>query len=170
MFSMILRFQIVKIYCVVDVIELAIERVFWLHNLASSWWPLPYLAGYNSLLVSKPCRPKYLPTSAQTLVFVGQIDIPATGRWESELLGTLCWSWEWKQLAQCNGPMCPSLLVETSKTSKHFGHYTFPDPGLFVSPGADEKKAKFVESWLHIRESWMMRLASETSLAMSAQS
>jgi len=64
----------------------------------------------------------------------------------------------------------PSLLVETSKSSKHFGHYTFPDPGLFVSPAADEKKAKFVESWLRIRESWMMRLATETSLAMSAQS
>jgi len=28
MFSMILRFQIAKIYCVVDVIELIVERVF----------------------------------------------------------------------------------------------------------------------------------------------
>ena len=52
-------------------------------------WPanLCYLAGYNSLLVSKPCRPKYLHTSAQTLVFVGQIDIPATGRWDSRIPG-----------------------------------------------------------------------------------
>ena len=52
-------------------------------------WPanLCYLAGYNSLLVGKPCRPEYLPTSAQTLVFVGQIDIPATGRWDSRIPG-----------------------------------------------------------------------------------
>jgi hypothetical protein len=64
----------------------------------------------------------------------------------------------------------PSLLVESSKSSKHFGHYVFPDPGLFVSPITDGKKARFVESWLRIRESWLMRLASETSLAMSAQS
>jgi hypothetical protein len=64
----------------------------------------------------------------------------------------------------------PSLLVESSKSSKHFGHYAFPDPGLFVSPATDEKKARFVESWLRIRESWLMRLATETSLAMSAQS
>jgi hypothetical protein len=64
----------------------------------------------------------------------------------------------------------PSLLIESSKSSQHFGHYAFPDPGLFVSPLTDEKKAKFVESWLRIRESWLMRLATEPSLAMSAQS
>ena len=52
----------------------------WLANLC-------YQAGYNSLLVSKPCRPKYLPTLAQTLVFVGQIDIPATGQWDSWIPG-----------------------------------------------------------------------------------
>jgi hypothetical protein len=63
----------------------------------------------------------------------------------------------------------PSLLVEASKSSKHFGHYAFPDPGLFVSPASDQKKAGFVESWLRIREGWLMRLATETSLAMSAQ-
>jgi hypothetical protein len=63
----------------------------------------------------------------------------------------------------------PSLLVEASKSSKHFGHYAFPDPGLFVSPISDEKKARFVESWLRIREGWLIRLATETSLAMSAQ-
>lgn len=33
---MILRFQIVKIYCVVDVIELAVERVFGLHKVVGS--------------------------------------------------------------------------------------------------------------------------------------
>ena len=63
----------------------------------------------------------------------------------------------------------PSLLVEATKSSKHFGHYAFPDPGLFVSPASDQKKAGFVESWLRIREGWLMRLATETSLAMSAQ-
>jgi hypothetical protein len=63
----------------------------------------------------------------------------------------------------------PHLLVEASKTSKHFGHYAFPDPGLFVSPASDEKKARFIESWLRIREAWLMRVANETSLAMSSQ-
>ena len=28
---------------VVDVIELAVEHVFWLHKVAGSWWPLPYI-------------------------------------------------------------------------------------------------------------------------------
>jgi hypothetical protein len=63
----------------------------------------------------------------------------------------------------------PSFLIETSKTSKHFGHYAFPDPGLFVSPTNDEKKAKFIESWLRIREAWLMRVTNELSLAMSGQ-
>lgn len=63
----------------------------------------------------------------------------------------------------------PYLLVETSKTSKHFGHYVFPDPGLFVSPASDDKKARFIESWLRIREAWLMRVMDETSLAMSSQ-
>ena len=63
----------------------------------------------------------------------------------------------------------PSFLIEASKTSKHFGHYAFPDPGLFVSPASDDKKAKFIESWLRIREAWLSRVANETSLAMSSQ-
>lgn len=63
----------------------------------------------------------------------------------------------------------PSLLAETSKSSKHFGHYAFPDPGLFVYPASDEKKARFIESWLRIREAWLMRITHETSLAMSGQ-
>ena len=36
MFSTILRFQIAKIYCVVDVIELVVERVFRLHKVVGS--------------------------------------------------------------------------------------------------------------------------------------
>jgi hypothetical protein len=63
----------------------------------------------------------------------------------------------------------PTLLVAASKISNHFGHYAFPDPGLFVSPASDEKKARFIESWLRIREAWLMRVANETSLAMSGQ-
>jgi len=63
----------------------------------------------------------------------------------------------------------PSLLVEASKSFNHFGHYAFPDPGLFVSPASDVKKAKLIESWLRIREAWLMRVANETSLAMSGQ-
>ena len=63
----------------------------------------------------------------------------------------------------------PSLLVEASKSFNHFGHYAFPDPGLFVSPANDVKKAKLIESWLRIREAWLMRVANETSLAMSGQ-
>jgi hypothetical protein len=63
----------------------------------------------------------------------------------------------------------PSLLVEASKSFNHFGHYAFPEPGLFVTPASDDKKAKFIESWLRIREAWLMRVANETSLAMSGQ-
>ena len=36
MFSTILRFQIAKIYCVVDVIELTVEHVFQLHKVVGS--------------------------------------------------------------------------------------------------------------------------------------
>jgi hypothetical protein len=58
-----------------------------------------------------------------------------------------------------------SLLLEAPKT---FGHYAFPDPGLFVGLAGDEKKAKFVETWLRIREAWIVRVA-HGSLAMSGQ-
>ena len=64
----------------------------------------------------------------------------------------------------------PSLLIKSSKSSQHFSHYAFPNPGLFVSPVTNEKKARFIESWLRICESWLMCLATEMSLAMSAQS
>ena len=62
-----------------------------------------------------------------------------------------------------------SRLVETAKTSKHYGHYTFPDPGLFISPTSDKTKAQYIESWLQIRDAWFLRLGKEASLAMSSQ-
>ena len=46
----------------------------------------------------------------------------------------------------------------------------FPDPGLFIAPTTDEKKAQYIGSWLHVREAWFMRVANESSLAMSNQS
>lgn len=63
----------------------------------------------------------------------------------------------------------PSNLIETFKSSTHSGHYTFPDPGLLVSPTADEKKSKHIQSWLQVRDVWLMRLQTEPSLAMSSQ-
>ena len=51
----------------------------------------------------------------------------------------------------------------------HSGHYTFPDPGLFVTPTADEKKSQYIQSWLQARDAWLMRLQTEPSLAMSSQ-
>jgi hypothetical protein len=62
-----------------------------------------------------------------------------------------------------------SHLIETHKTSAHYGHYAFPDPGLFISPTADEKKSRYIESWLQARDAWLMRLQTEPSLAMSSQ-
>jgi len=62
-----------------------------------------------------------------------------------------------------------SHLIETAKTSSHYGHYAFPDPGLLVSPTADEKKSRYIESWLQARDTWLMRLQNEPSLAMSGQ-
>ena len=47
--------------------------------------------------------------------------------------------------------------------------YAFPDPGLFVSPGTNEKKAKFIEMWLRIREAWAACVAQGGAPAMSAQ-
>jgi hypothetical protein len=59
-----------------------------------------------------------------------------------------------------------SRLVEASKTCKQYGHYTFPDPGLFVHTAT---AAKYLESWLRIRDTWFMRVEKESSLAMSNQ-
>jgi hypothetical protein len=63
----------------------------------------------------------------------------------------------------------PSHTIETHKSSTHSGHYTFPDPGLFVTPSADEKKSRYLQSWLQARDAWLMRLQREPSLAMSSQ-
>ena len=62
-----------------------------------------------------------------------------------------------------------SLLIEKHKTTTHYGHYAFPDPGLFVSPTTDEKKSRYIESWLQARDAWLMRFQTESSLAMSSQ-
>jgi hypothetical protein len=62
-----------------------------------------------------------------------------------------------------------SPLIETQKTSANFGRYVFPDPGLFISPTTDEKKSRYIESWLQTRDAWLMRLQIEPSLAMSSQ-
>jgi hypothetical protein len=60
----------------------------------------------------------------------------------------------------------PANLMEATKTMQHFGHYIFPDPGLFIHPGTS---MKYIESWLRLREFWFMRVAKEPSLAMSNQ-
>jgi hypothetical protein len=61
----------------------------------------------------------------------------------------------------------PANLVEATKTMQHYGHYIFPDPGLFIHPGT---AMKYIESWLQIREALFMRVANEPSLALSSQS
>jgi len=61
----------------------------------------------------------------------------------------------------------PSNLVEASKTVQNYGHYVFPDPGLFIHPTT---AGKYIESWLRVRDAWLMRVAKEPSLALSNQS
>jgi hypothetical protein len=61
----------------------------------------------------------------------------------------------------------PANLIEATKTMAHYGHYVFPDPGLFIHP---RTAIKYIESWLRIREVWLMRVAKESSLALSNQS
>src|SRR5258708_24081424 len=69
----------------------------------------------------------------------------------------------------------PSRLLEASKTFIHYGHYTFPDPGLFITPVADKKAAdrkapvQYIEVWLRLHDTWLMRLAKEPSLTTSNQ-
>jgi hypothetical protein len=60
-----------------------------------------------------------------------------------------------------------SNLIESSKTMKNYGHYVFPDPGLFIHSAT---AAKYIESWLRVRDTWFMRLAKESCLALSSQS
>ena len=47
--------------------------------------------------------------------------------------------------------------------------YTFPDPGLLVSPSNDQKKVQYIEKWLRTRDLWLLRLRMKPSLAMSSQ-
>ena len=47
--------------------------------------------------------------------------------------------------------------------------YAFPDPGLFLSPTKDLRKAKLIEAWLRSRDAWITRVTQEGSLAMNAQ-
>ena len=61
----------------------------------------------------------------------------------------------------------PSLLVEASKTMQNYGHYVFPDPGLFIHTAT---AVKYIESWLRVRDVWFMRVAKQPSLALSNQS
>ena len=61
----------------------------------------------------------------------------------------------------------PANLVEATKTMHHYGHYIFPDPGLFIHSGT---AVKYIDSWLRIRDAWLMRIANESSLALSNQS
>jgi hypothetical protein len=61
----------------------------------------------------------------------------------------------------------PSLLLEASKTMKNYGHYVFPDPGLFIHPAT---AVRYIESWLRVRDAWLMRVAKEPFLALSNQS
>jgi len=48
-----------------------------------------------------------------------------------------------------------------------YGRYIFPDPGLFIHPAT---AGKYIESWLRVRDAWFMRVAKESSLALSNQS
>jgi hypothetical protein len=48
-----------------------------------------------------------------------------------------------------------------------YGHYIFPDPGLFIHPTT---AGKYINAWLRVRDAWLMRVAREPSLALSNQS
>jgi hypothetical protein len=50
---------------------------------------------------------------------------------------------------------------------QNFGHYVFPDPGLFIHPTT---AGKYIETWLRVRDAWLMRVKKEPSLALSSQS
>ena len=49
---------------------------------------------------------------------------------------------------------------------QNYGHYVFPDPGLFIHPAT---AGKYIESWLRLRDTWLMRVAEEP-IALSNQS
>jgi hypothetical protein len=48
--------------------------------------------------------------------------------------------------------------VDCHPVSHQSSHYVFLDPGLFVSPAADKKKAKFIETWLQVCAAWIVRV------------
>ena len=58
--------------------------------------------------------------------------------------------------------------VDRHPVSHQSSHYVFPDPGLFVSPAANKKKAKFIETWLQVRAAWIVCVMYE-GLSMSSQ-
>jgi len=45
---------------------------------------------------------------------------------------------------------------------QHYGHYVFPDPGLFIHPAT---AMKYLGSWLRVHDAWFMRVAIEPLLA-----
>lgn len=63
----------------------------------------------------------------------------------------------------------PGTLVEQSKSSTEYGRYAFPDPGLFVTPASDTKKAAYLESWLQARSAWLWHVNRQSMSALSAQ-
>ena len=48
-----------------------------------------------------------------------------------------------------------------------YGHYTFPDPGLFIHPAT---VVKYIELWLWVHDAWFMHVAKEPFIALSNQS
>jgi hypothetical protein len=61
-----------------------------------------------------------------------------------------------------------SHLVSKS-ASNQLGRYAFPDPGLFITPVTNEKKSKFIGTWLRVREAWILRVMDSESSALSGQ-
>jgi hypothetical protein len=62
----------------------------------------------------------------------------------------------------------PSCLFSES-ASNHLGCYAFPDPGLFITPVTNEKKSRFIGTWLRVRDAWILCVVDGESLAMSGQ-
>ena len=82
----------------------------------------------------------------------------------------------WDKFAPLVSSLAPFLIpawsaalqaVNCSLLFQQVGHYTFPDPGLFIGAA---KKAKFIEIWLQAHEAWIVCVVHNGSLAMSGQS
>ena len=58
--------------------------------------------------------------------------------------------------------------VDRHLISHQSGHYAFPDPGLFISPITDKKKAKLIGTWVQVHAAWIVRVMHE-GLSMSSQ-